>query len=105
MADTSSRIPDEQGFDSAAAAVRSEPERADRWDQVEALGEPERAAAIAALYREILAKELTPPRPPSSVSAPWRSSRSGSRATRRRSPRCCGACSRSSPATAGRSSG
>ncbi|MCY1070699.1 tetratricopeptide repeat protein [Nannocystis sp. RBIL2] len=60
MADTSSRIPDEQGFDSAAAAVRSEPERADRWDQVEALGEPERAAAIAALYREILAKELTP---------------------------------------------
>ncbi|MCY1008712.1 tetratricopeptide repeat protein [Nannocystis pusilla] len=60
MADTSSRIPDEQGFDSAAAAVRSEPERADRWDQVEALGEPERAAAIAALYREILAKQLTP---------------------------------------------
>ncbi|MCY1058477.1 tetratricopeptide repeat protein [Nannocystis sp. SCPEA4] len=61
MADTSSRIPDEKGFDSAAAAVRSEPERADRWDQVEALGEPlERAAAIAALYSEILAKELTP---------------------------------------------
>lgn len=61
MADNSSRIPDEKGFDSAAAAVRSEPERADRWDEVEALGEPEgRAAAVAALYREILAKDLTP---------------------------------------------
>lgn len=61
MEDTSSRIHDEQRFEAAAAAVRSEPERTDRWDEVEALGEPlQRAAEVAALYREILAQDLTP---------------------------------------------
>lgn len=61
MAITSSRNHDEQGFTAAVAAVRSDPERPERWDEVEAIGETlQRADAVAALYREILAQDLRP---------------------------------------------
>lgn len=61
MADTLTRIHDEQGFQAAAAAVRSEPERLERWDELEATGESlQRAGDVAALYREVLAQDLTP---------------------------------------------
>lgn len=59
MADTATHVHDD--FQTARAAARGEPERNERWDAVEALGERAgRADDVAALYRDVLAQDLAP---------------------------------------------
>jgi hypothetical protein len=59
MADTPTHVHDD--FRTARAAARGEPERTERWDTVEALGERAgRADDVAALYRDVLAQDLAP---------------------------------------------